>query len=129
MRSKENINCLILEDEFYTAREIMRLLKEYDGNYNVTHILESCQEFTHYMEIGELPDLIICSVTLADGSIFKTPAFSYNTAPLILTCVEESISDHTLPNLVGTIIKPITAGLLFKYLRLYEHRYSHLINH
>lgn len=125
MKSKDHINCLILEDEFYTACEIRRLIKEYNGRYNVTGILESCEEFAHFIDIGELPDLIVCNVTLADGPIVNAPAFTNGKVPLILTCVEESISLVALPNIVGTIVKPITGELLYKCLAIYEHKFSH----
>lgn len=126
MEAKSVVKCLILEDEFYTALEICRLLKEYDDRYRIIRILEHCKDFVQYLSTEELPDLIVSNVMLADDYLFRLPTISELEVPVILTCIGNSEECSSVPNLVGVIEKPVTKPILFECLQKFETKYYHL---
>lgn len=119
MVKKDNIKCLILEDEYYTAFEIRRLLYAYKPAYSVTATFESCVEFKEFINLGNNVDLIVSDIYLADGPALKSLSSLDRPIPIILTCTEYP-HDFNLPNLIGCIYKPITGNMLYKCLDLFE---------
>lgn len=119
MRVKDKIECLILEDEYYTAFEIRRLLYAYDPAFFVPAMLESCVDFRAYMAGKSKPDLIVSDVDLADGSVFNLLTSLARPIPTILLGSVKRLNDGTFPNLLGWIYKPITAESLYAYLDLF----------
>lgn len=126
MVNKENIECLILEDEYYTAFEIRRLLCAYNPAYTVAATLESCKEFTEFIDRGQNVDLIVSNINLADGMVLEPLSSMKRPIPVILTCAEYP-QDFKMPNLVGCIYKPVTGELLYKCLETFEQKAESLI--
>lgn len=125
MDNKDNIDCIILEDEYYTAFEIKRLIQAYKPAYTVSAILESCGEFQDYIKCGNSVDLIVSDMNLADGSALKIFGAMTTPIPVILLC-HEYPENFRLFRLVDFIYKPITCELLYKSLDLFER--SHISN-
>lgn len=119
MKEKDKIECLILEDEYYTAFEIRRLLYAYDSSFFVPAVLESCTDFKRYIERARKPDLIISDVDLADGSVLNSLRSLTWPIPVILLGTVKNINAVPFPNLIGWIYKPITGESLYKYLDFY----------
>lgn len=129
METGRRIKCIILEDEYYTAHEICRLLKGYNDRYSVMNIFERCEDFVQFIDCGELPDLIVSNLYLADGFIGNIPKISELEIPFILTYLGNSFNFPQLQFLVGMIEKPVTKNLLYKTLEQYETNYSPLTHY
>lgn len=118
-----NIECLILEDEYYTALEIKRLLIAYKPGYRVAAILETCMEFDEFISRNVNVDLIVGNIYLADGFTPKYIMQSGISVPVILTRGADGSCDYNLPNLIGYISKPVTKELLYSCINKFESEY------
>lgn len=76
---------LIVEDEPFAQKELIRLIKSIEPNVRLTAGLESIEEVIHYLNNNPEPDLIFMDIQLNDGLSFSIFEQIELTAPIIFT--------------------------------------------
>lgn len=71
MTNEKCIPWVLLEDEYYTASELQRLVECVSPNYRNVGIIDTCQRFREFWNSCKGIDLIIADESLADGPVSK----------------------------------------------------------
>lgn len=115
------INWVLLEDEYYTAVELRRVITADFPEYHNIATFERCCEFREFIDSGHKADLIISNVDLADGPVFSVFNKIKIEIPVILTTSYDDTSRNLLPgNIVHILPRPVSIEDLRGALRRFE---------
>ncbi|MDD5695431.1 MAG: LytTR family DNA-binding domain-containing protein [Bacteroidales bacterium] len=99
---------LIIEDEPYARKELIRLLGETGCSMDVLASLESVDDAVEWLQMNPMPDLILMDIQLADGLSFEIFKKVKITAPVIFTTAYDQYAIQAFKvNSVDYLLKPI----------------------
>lgn len=116
------VRYVILEDVFYTAREIQMLVNRLRPEYKLIGIAEDFLEATLLIEENEV-DLAICDIELSDATVFDVlDALTADKAELPLIFIssnekykEKCFNKNTVAFLLEPLIKEELSEAMLKY--------------
>lgn len=104
------MDILIIEDELRAARQLERLLKACNFDYQLLEIIDSVEEAVGWFEKNKSPDLVFLDVQLADGLSFEIFQKIEVSAPIIFTTAFDQYAIQAFKvNSVDYLLKPIQA--------------------
>lgn len=121
------MNIVIVEDEFFAARRLENMVKEYDSTVKVLAKLESARDSIDWFKTNEQPDLIFLDIHLDDDlsfAIFKEVAIS---CPIVFTtATDEMATQAFVLKEIDFLHKPIVQeelnSILEKYSQINENK-------
>jgi two-component system, LytTR family, response regulator LytT len=113
---------VIIEDEFFAARRLENMVKEYDSTVEVLAKLESVRDSIDWFKNNEQPDLIFLDIHLDDDlsfAIFKEVSIS---CPIVFTtATDEMATQAFVLKEIDFLHKPIVQEELNLILEKYIH--------
>ncbi len=111
MKNDRHIPWILLEDEYYTAGELKRLVGRVSSKYHNIAIIDTCKRFREYWRRSPNADLIITDESLADGPVTGVlEDLEVKTPVIVVTSNEErrpqdfSGKDSQHPSSPGRVI-------------------------
>ena len=99
----------IIEDEFYTSKDLESCIKELRPTFEVVKILPSVKEALHYFKSKPQIDLIFSDIQLQDGLSFEIFQKVELTVPVIFcTAFDAYAIDAFKANAIDYLLKPIS---------------------
>ena len=123
MTQKEHY--LIIEDEPFAQKELMRILQSVAPDVRLTAGLESIEDAVHYLQNNEPPDLIFMDIQLSDGLSFSIFDQVDVKAPVIFTTAYDqfalkAFSVFSIDYLLKPVEKEKLSDALTKYKNYFE---------
>lgn len=113
---------LIIEDEFYAAKRLIKLLLDINPHIEILDTLDSVEDAISWLSNNEEPDLVFADIQLADGLSFQIFEHVKISAPLIFTTAFDEYALKAFKvNSLDYLLKPIELPLLKKALDQFEH--------
>ena len=103
------LNILIIEDEDLAARKLKKLVQEIDPDLLCSNVTDSIESSVQWLETaGNLPDLILMDIELADGHSFEIFSRTEIKCPVIFTTAYDEFALKAFKvNSVDYLLKPI----------------------
>ncbi len=102
------MHVLIIEDEPYAQKELIRLLGESGPPMDILACLDSVEDSVEWLQMNPMPDLIFMDIQLADGLSFEIFSKVKITAPVIFTTAFDQYAIQAFKvNSVDYLLKPI----------------------
>ncbi|HNS17031.1 MAG TPA: LytTR family DNA-binding domain-containing protein [Bacteroidales bacterium] len=99
---------LIVEDEPYARKELIRLLEETGRSMDIVASLDSVEDSVEWLQMNPMPDLIFMDIQLADGLSFEIFRKVDITVPVIFTTAFDQYAIQAFKvNSVDYLLKPI----------------------
>ncbi len=99
---------LIIEDEPYAQKELVRLLGQTGRPLDIAASLDSVADTIEWLQLHPMPDLIFMDIQLADGLSFEIFRQVKVTAPVIFTTAFDQYAIQAFKvNSVDYLLKPI----------------------
>lgn len=99
---------LIVEDEPYARKELIRLLEETGRSMDIVASLDSVEDSVEWLQMNPMPDLIFMDIQLADGLSFEIFRKVDITVPVIFTTAFDHYAIQAFKvNSVDYLLKPI----------------------
>lgn len=112
---------VIVEDEFFAARRLENMLKEYDTTIDVIAKLESARDAINWFKTNTQPDLIFLDIHLDDDlsfAIFREVSISCSI--VFTTATDELATQAFLTQGIDFLHKPIVQEDLNEMLSKYK---------
>lgn len=121
---KEFIDWILLEDEYHTANELMRLVTISSHSYRNIAVLDTWKKFKEFWKCHTESDLIIADESLADGSIFNSLKEVDIQAPMIVVTSNDGHSKDDFPTrVVDILLHPVCIEDMSAALHSFEKTY------
>jgi DNA-binding LytR/AlgR family response regulator len=102
------MNVVIIEDEARTARQLERMLKQYDETIHILTQLSSVAEAVAWFSENPAPDLAFMDIHLEDGLAFGIFEHLHLTLPVIFTTAyDEYMIKAFKVNSIDYLLKPV----------------------
>ena len=102
------MNVVIIEDEARTARQLERMLKQYDETIHILAQLPSVTEAVAWFEENAAPDLAFMDIHLEDGLAFGIFEQLHLTLPVIFTTAYDEYMIRAFKvNSIDYLLKPV----------------------
>jgi two-component system LytT family response regulator len=112
---------LIVEDEYGAAQNLLSLLDEVDGDFEVLAILETVQDVVSWVNRNESPDLAFFDIQLADGLSFEIFEKVNLSFPVIFTTAYNEYALRAFKvNSIDYLLKPINKNELGQAIHKFE---------
>ncbi len=116
---------LIIEDEDVAARNLQRLIKEYDENYIICATLKSISSSIDWFSKNPIPDLIFMDIQLSDGKCFDIFKQITVSAPIIFTTAYDEYAIKAFEvNSIDYLLKPISKEKLTKAINKFKQLFN-----
>lgn len=103
------MNILIVEDEPIAAKQLKKLIREFDSDFEICGITDSISETVEILEKTK-PDLIFMDIQLADGLSFEIfKQIEISTPVIFTTAFDKYAVDAFKVNSIDYLLKPITS--------------------
>lgn len=119
------MNIVIVEDEIYTAKSLVKSIKELVEEANIVKIIDSVEEAIEFFSLPVDIDLIFMDIQLSDGisfDIFKSVEIE---SPIIFTT---SYNEYAIKafevNSIDYLLKPIEPKMLEKSLNKFRKQFN-----
>lgn len=100
---------LLVEDEPIAAKQLKKLIKEFDADIEICGITDSISETVELLETAK-PDLIFMDIQLADGLSFEIFKQIEISTPIIFTTAFDKYAIEAFKvNSIDYLLKPITS--------------------
>jgi len=104
---------LILEDEQYVAKRLIRLLDKLDFEYELLGVIDCVKSALAWFEKNDEPDLIFSDIQLLDGTSFNIfDKVKLNSYVIFTTSYDEYAIKAFRVNSIDYLLKPITTKKL-----------------
>jgi len=102
------MNVVIIEDEDRTARQLVRMLQQYDATIQVLAMLPSVKEAVAWFSDNPLPDMAFMDIHLEDGQAFGIfEQINLNVPVIFTTAYDEYMLKAFKVNSIDYLLKPI----------------------
>jgi DNA-binding LytR/AlgR family response regulator len=99
---------LIIEDEPYAQKELIRLLEQTGQRFEILACLDSVKDSIEWFQLNPMPDLIFMDIQLADGLCFEIFRKAKVTAPVIFTTAFDQYAIQAFKvNSIDYLLKPV----------------------
>jgi DNA-binding LytR/AlgR family response regulator len=99
---------LIVEDEYGAAQNLLSMLNEMDGDFEVLDVLETVQDTLDWVRSNNTPDLAFFDIQLADGLSFEIFEKAELNFPVIFTTAYNEYALRAFKvNSIDYLLKPI----------------------
>lgn len=117
---------IIIEDEFYAAEALEKMLLKFKPQAEVIEKISSVEEGIEYFSIHPEPDLIFCDIQLSDGVSFEIFKKHPLKCPVIFTTAYDQYAIQAFEvNSIDYLLKPIKDRELLKTLNKLDDYFSH----
>jgi len=101
------MNVLIFEDEPYTSKRLIQLLKMYDSGIRILKVIGSVEEGIHWFRNNPSPELIFQDILLNDGNCFEIFEQVNVQSPVIFTTAYDEFALKSFQlNSIDYLLKP-----------------------
>lgn len=108
-----SIRYAIIENEFFAADSLRRLVSELRPSYSLLFVSESVEDTVSVLSSGTRPDLIFMDVDLVDGNCFDIISRVDIDVPVIFTTAYEEFAIKAFSvNSVDYLLKPLSKDML-----------------
>ncbi len=105
---KEHIDWILLEDEYHTANELVRLVSDSREKYRNIAVIDTWRGFREFWRRHTRSDLIIADESLADGTIFKSLRNMEILTPMIVVTSNENHCKEDFPaRVIEILLHPV----------------------
>ncbi|RFS17746.1 LytTR family DNA-binding domain-containing protein [Emticicia sp. C21] len=112
---------IIIEDEERTARQLVRMLLNYDPTIEVLALLPSVKEAVNWFKQNPMPDIAFMDIHLEDGQAFSIFEQVNLTVPVIFTTAyDEYMLKAFKVNSIDYLLKPIDYDDLVRALEKFK---------
>jgi len=112
---------LIIEDEERTARQLVRMLLNYDPAIEVLALLPSVKEAVTWFKQNPLPDIAFMDIHLEDGQAFSIfEQINLNVPVIFTTAYDEYMLKAFKVNSIDYLLKPIDYDDLVRALEKFK---------
>ena len=112
---------LIIEDEPFAQKELQRLLKIAEGQFEILAMIDTVEDSVAWLSENEPPDLIFLDIQLADGISFDIFRRVEVKAPVIFTTAYDQYAVRAFQlNSIDYLLKPIKIDELTRAINKYE---------
>lgn len=112
---------LIIEDEERTARQLVRMLLNYDPAIEVLALLPSVKEAVNWFKQNPLPDIAFMDIHLEDGQAFSIfEQINLNVSVIFTTAYDEYMLKAFKVNSIDYLLKPIDYDDLVRALEKFK---------
>jgi two-component system, LytTR family, response regulator LytT len=112
---------LIIEDEAYVAKNLIRKLKSLNEDIEVLAVLDSIEASLDWLDSHSLPDLIFSDIQLSDGLSFEIyQNFKINCPIIFTTAFDQYTLQAFQTNSISYLVKPVSIEALKQSLEKYE---------
>ena len=106
---------LLIEDEQPAARQLTRLIHEYDPSFVVVDTLDSVEGAVSWLKTFPAPDLIFMDIQIADGLSFDIFTRISVESPVVFTTAFDQYAVQAFKvNAIDYLLKPIDPADLGK---------------
>lgn len=120
------MNIVIIEDEYKSALELAKIIKEINPEFHIAAILPSISESLAWFKNNPEPDLIISDIQLSDGISFEIFKNIELKVPIIFSTAYSKYAIQAFENYsIDYILKPVEKSRLvysFEKIRLLKER-------
>ena len=115
------MNVLIIEDEKYAAKNLLRKLQSVNPNIHVLAVLTSVFDSLKWLQNHSKPDLIFSDIQLSDGLSFDIFQQFQTDVPIIFTTAYDEYAIRAFKLFsIDYLMKPINEEQLQKSLEKFE---------
>lgn len=112
---------VIIEDEFFAAKRLENMIRDYKPDIEVVAVLESVTDSISWFRANREPDLIFLDIHLEDDlsfAIFREVSIS---CPIVFTTATDEIATHAFKlKKIDFLLKPIMQNDLNQMLDKYR---------
>ncbi len=99
---------LIIEDELPAAKQLTKLIQQYDPAFTITATLDSVEGAVKWLQVSPAPDLILMDIQIADGLSFDIFRQVDITSPVIFTTAFDQYAIQAFKvNAMDYLLKPV----------------------
>lgn len=112
------ITAVIVEDEFFAAQNLQRLIEDTDSTINIIEVLQSVQDSIEWFKTNKHPDVVFMDIHLADGDSFDIfENVQINSKIIFTTAYDEYALKAFEVNSIDYLLKPIENESLTRALK------------
>lgn len=112
------ITAVIVEDEFFAAQNLQRLIEDTDNTINIIEVLQSVQDSIEWFKTNKHPDVVFMDIHLADGDSFDIfENVQINSKIIFTTAYDEYALKAFEVNSIDYLLKPIENESLTRALK------------
>ena len=112
------ITAVIVEDEFFAAQNLQRLIEETDSTINIIEVLQSVHDSIEWFKTNKHPDVVFMDIHLADGDSFDIfENVQINSKIIFTTAYDEYALKAFEVNSIDYLLKPIENESLTRALK------------
>lgn len=112
---------LIIEDEPFAQKELMRLLEMAGGKFEILALIDTVEEAVSWLKTNPAPELIFLDIQLADGNSFEIFRQVELHSPVIFTTAYDEYAIRAFQlNSIDYLLKPIKLSDLMRAINKYE---------
>lgn len=112
---------LIIEDEERTARQLVRMLLNYDPAIEVLALLPSVKEAVNWFKQNPMPDIAFMDIHLEDGQAFSIfEQINLNVPVIFTTAYDEYMLKAFKVNSIDYLLKPVDNDDLVRALEKFK---------
>ncbi len=112
------ITAVIVEDEFFAAQNLQRLIENTDSTINIIEVLQSVQDSIEWFKTNKHPDVVFMDIHLADGDSFDIfENVQINSKIIFTTAYDEYSLKAFEVNSIDYLLKPIENESLTRALK------------
>lgn len=119
------MNVVIIEDEPLTAKNLQRMLKQIEPEFDVVAVLDSVSASVKWLKENKPPDLIFMDIQLADGVSFDIFDSVKIDKPVIFTTAYNEYAIRAFKvNSVDYLLKPLDKDLLLAAVEKFKRHFN-----
>lgn len=112
------ITAVIVEDEFFAAQNLQRMIEDINRNISIVSVLQSVEESLVWFNQNKHPDIVFMDIHLADGNSFEIfEKIRINSSVIFTTAYDEYALKAFEVNSVDYLLKPIESENLERALK------------
>jgi len=115
------MRAVIIEDEFYAAKTLRKLIQKLDASIEILAVLQSIDESVEWFRSHSMPDLVFMDIHLADGLSFSIFDEVNITCPIIFTTAYNEYALKAFEvNSIDYLLKPVNQNDLERAINKYK---------
>lgn len=119
------MNIVIIEDEYYAAEALEKMLLKLKPNSSVVQKITSVEDGIDYLKSNPEPDLLFCDIQLSDGVSFEIFEKVHISCPIVfITAFDQYAIQAFEVNSIDYLLKPIKIENLIQALNKFDTFFS-----
>jgi two-component system, LytTR family, response regulator LytT len=123
------MKALIIEDELPAARQLTKLLNNFNQNITIIEVLDSVEASVKWLQIFPSPDVIFMDIQIADGLSFDIFNQTEISCPVVFTTAFDQYAIKAFKvNAIDYLLKPIDEDELATVIQKIQNRKAEMAN-